>query len=76
MQWKSLASMLIQNVNKDLDLQQSDFFGLQFSDREDNSVFLDPTKRIDEQIKCWFIKYFYNHDINFQCLFSMFIFNP
>jgi len=49
--WKSLASMLIQNVNKDLDLQQSDFFGLQFSDREDNSVFLDPTKRIDEQIK-------------------------
>jgi len=49
--WKSLASLLIQNVNKDLDLQQSDFFGLQFNDREDNCVFLDPTKKMDEQIK-------------------------
>ena len=36
---------------KFVNVLEADYFGIQFADKEDNLVFLDPTKRIDEQIK-------------------------
>jgi len=36
---------------EDLNLLESDYFGIQYEDSEGNNVFLDPLKQIKTQIK-------------------------
>ena len=50
MQINSDGRMLLHAVMKDLNLLESDYFGLLFSDKEGNEIFLDPVKKIRDQI--------------------------
>uniref|UniRef100_F7ATH6 Uncharacterized protein n=1 Tax=Ciona intestinalis TaxID=7719 RepID=F7ATH6_CIOIN len=47
---KSYGNMLLQSVMKDINLLESDYFGIQYTDRQGNRVFLDPLKKIKSQI--------------------------
>jgi hypothetical protein len=48
---KSLGSKLLEQVNYHLDLLETDYFGLQFSDTHNVKHWLDPTKPIKKQCK-------------------------
>ncbi|XP_078488519.1 FERM, ARHGEF and pleckstrin domain-containing protein 2 [Ciona intestinalis] len=47
---KSYGNMLLQSVMKDINLLESDYFGIQYTDKQGNRVFLDPLKKIKSQI--------------------------
>lgn len=50
-QLKSNGSALIDDIMKDLNVLEADYFGIQYKDKGENLMFLDPAKRIEEQLK-------------------------
>ena len=51
---RSNASILIEEIMKDLNILEADYFAIRYKDNDGNLVFLDPLKRIYDQIKSQF----------------------
>jgi len=65
---RSNASILIEEIMKDLNILEADYFAIRYKDNDGNLVFLDPLKRIYDQIKTssklsfHFVVRFFPHD--------------
>ena len=50
-----MGDSLIHAVMKDLNVLEADYFGIMYRDSEENEIFLDPSKTIQEQIPSWLL---------------------
>ena len=62
LQKKATGQELMEKVNYQMDIIEKDYFGLQYTDHNHVSHWIDPTKPVKKQIKSKLSKW-YNFDI-------------